>query len=138
MATERSFRPPPMLERPPADFGGSWPEYVFQRELLRMGYQPGRDFTFQSSQLGGRAQLGGVIIDFLFTRPPRLAVNIQGVYYHYLRKGGVNRARDIIARAQMAALGYQLVFVDDDKLLADPAFFVSEALAGRDHSRLGR
>ena len=105
------------------------------RELIRQGYVEDLDFTFQSSQLGGKTQLGGIVVDFYFeTR--RLAVNVQGVYFHYIYKGGVNKARDRIARQQLVGIGVNLIFVDDDDLMRDPAFFVSQALLGVDHSRI--
>ena len=33
--------------------------------------------------MGGRMDKGGLVLDFLFSNPPDLAVNVQGVYYHY-------------------------------------------------------
>ena len=132
---ERAFAPPPTVNEPPAWFGGSWPEYVCYRELQRQGYEEGYDFVFQSSQLGGKTELGGVVVDFYFeTR--RMAINIQGVYWHYVYKGGVNRGRDLDARQALGGMGIMLIFIDDDDLLRDPPYFVSQALQGVDHSRL--
>ena len=69
---------------------------------------------------------GGQVLDFLFFDPPDLAVNIQGVYYHY-EFGVETLARDKIGREQMLQSG----------ILADPDYYVREALNYRDHSRLG-
>ena len=79
---------------------------------------------------------GGIILDFVFTNPPDLAVNIQGTYYHY-EMGVEVRARDTMARAMMAGQGVSLIFIDDDDLIRDPTFYCREALNSRDHSRLG-
>ena len=79
---------------------------------------------------------GGFVIDFLFTMPPDLAVNVQGVYYHY-EFGVEAKARDLIARSVLAGQNITLVFIDDDDLLRDSADYCREALNYRDHSRLG-
>jgi hypothetical protein len=41
---------------------------------------PNVDFTFQSSQLGGRLQLGGLVADFLF-EVPRVIVQVQSSWH---------------------------------------------------------
>jgi len=79
---------------------------------------------------------GGVVIDFMFNNPPNLAVNVQGVYYHY-EFGVETKARDVVARASLAGEGITLVFIDDDDLLRDPEYYCREALSYQDHSRLG-
>ena len=82
---------------------------------------------------------GGFIIDFMFTNPPDLGVNVQGVYYHYQKypNGVETKARDVLARASMAGQNITLVFIDDDDLLRNPRFYCREALNYKDHSRLG-
>ena len=62
----------------PSTWEGSGPEYIAFQEFVRLGKQPGQDFTYQSPMMGGRMDKGGVVIDFLFTDPPDLAVNVQG------------------------------------------------------------
>ena len=79
---------------------------------------------------------GGLVLDFLFVDPPDLAVNIQGVYYHY-EFGVETKARDIIAREGAVGRGLTLIFIDEDDLLRDPEYYCREALRYRDHSRLG-
>ena len=121
----------------PANWEGSIPEYVAYQALIRAGKQPEVDFTYQSPLLGGRMTKGGVVIDFEFTNPPDLAINIQGVYYHY-EFGVDQKARDVMARIQMAGQGITLIFIDEDDLLQDPEYYIREALNYRDHSRMGR
>ena len=121
----------------PSNWGGSLPEYVAYTTFMELGKRPGEDFFYQSPAMGGRMTKGGIIIDFLFNSPPDLAVNIQGVYYHYVAFGVETKARDTLARAALAGDGIMLIFVDDDMLLEDPKYYCREALQYRDHSRLG-
>ena len=125
----------PQVQAPP-NWPGSVPEYIAYRTFIELGLEPGEDFTYQSPLMGGRMDKGGVVLDFLFTNPPDLAVNVQGVYYHY-EFGVEAKARDVMARASLAGQNLTLVFIDDDDLMADPTYYCREALAYRDHSRLG-
>ena len=122
------------IEAPPS-WPGSLPEYIAYITFEQLGKVPGEDFSYQSSRMGGRLDKGGVVLDFVFTNPPDLAVNVQGVYYHY--ETGVNtQARDIFARAQVEGAGVRLIFIDDDDLFRDPEYYCREALTYRDHSRM--
>ena len=121
----------------PSNWEGSLPEYIAYVELERAGKVPGVDFTYQRPLLGGRMDKGGVVLDFEFYNPPDLAVNVQGVYYHY-EFGVEQKARDIITRAQMAGQGVTLVFIDEDDIMQDAEYYVREALNYRDHSRMAR
>ena len=120
----------------PSSWTGSIPEYVAYQTFIELGLQPGEDFTYQSPLLGGRMDKGGVVLDFLFTNPPDLAVHVQGVYYHY-EFGVEAQARDVMARTSMAGQNLTLIFIDDDDLIRDPRYYCREALNYRDHSRLG-
>ncbi len=129
MVTESQVIVPPTWE-------GSVPEYVAYQAFIQLGPEPGKDFTYQSPHLGGRMDKGGFVLDFLFDDPPDLAVNVQGVYYHY-EFGVEAKARDLMARASMAGQNITLIFIDDDDLMKDPRFYCREALNYKDHSRLG-
>ena len=120
----------------PAGWQGSLPEYVAYTTFASIGLRPGQDFIYQSPLLGGRIDKGGLVLDFLFNDPPDLAVNVQGVYYHY-EFGVETKARDIIAREGAVGRGLTLIFIDEDDLLRDPEYYCREALRYRDHSRLG-
>ena len=128
-----------MVQTPelPPDWERSLPEYLAFTALIKLGKDPGVDFTYQSPLMGGRMTKGGAVIDFEFINPPDLAVNVQGVYYHY-EFGVEQKARDIITRAQMAGQGITLVFIDEDDIMQDPEYYVREALNYRDHSRMAR
>jgi len=120
----------------PQGWTGSVPEWLTYESLQKAGKIPGQDFTYQSPLLGGRISKGGVVIDFDFNNPPDLAINVQGVYFHY-QFGVETSARDRMARAQLAGEGKQLIFIDEDDLYNDTDYYVLEALRYRDHSRLG-
>ena len=120
----------------PNSWPGSVPEYVAYSTFIELGREPGQDFTYQSPLMGGRLDKGGFVIDFMFSDPPDLAINVQGVYYHY-EFGVEAKARDVIARASLAGQNITLIFIDDDDLMSDPRYYCREALNYRDHSRLG-
>ena len=118
----------------PADFKGSLPEYVVFNQLLRFGLRPNQDFQFQARFAGGKIEKGGLVIDFLFNNPPELAINVQGVYYHY-EQGSVNIANDLLAREILAGEGISLIFLDEDDIMNNPTFYVREALNLKDYSK---
>jgi hypothetical protein len=120
----------------PPDFDGTLPEYIVFQTLVRLGFQPGVDFTFQSPLFGGRIEKGGVVIDFLFINPPDLAINVQGTFFHQ-EQGAAVIARDRMARAQLAGQGITLIFIDEDDILTDADAFVRDALRYIDRSFLG-
>ena len=120
----------------PEGWTGSIPEYVAYQAFVQLGLEPDKDFVYQSPLMGGRMDKGGVVIDFLFIEPPDLAVNVQGVYYHY-ETGVEAKGRDMMARASLAGEDIKLIFIDDDDLLSDPTYYCREALNYRDHSRIG-
>ena len=120
----------------PSDWTGSVPEYLVYSSLIsKQGKLEGIDFTYQSPLMGGRLNKGGVVIDFLFTDPPDLAINVQGEYYHY-GLGATFMQNDIIIRAQMASEGITLIFIDESDILEDLDYYVRQALNYRDHSQL--
>ena len=116
---------------------GSGPEYLCWQALLKLGLKPGIDFEYQSQLAGGRLDKGGRVIDFLIFNPPNIAINVQGVYYHY-EKGAAVRQSDILTRAFLATEGINLIFIDEDDLIDDARKIVGDALAGIDRSRAGR
>ena len=118
----------------PADFPGSMPEYIVFNQLLRLGLKPNVDFEFQARFAGGKIEKGGIVIDFLFRNPPNIAINVQGIYYHY-EQGSVNIANDLLARQILAGEGISLIFLDEDDIMNNPTFYVREALNFKDYSK---
>ena len=63
------------------------------------------DFEFQSSLMGGRFELGGAIVDFLF--PERsLAWRVHGDYWH---KQMSQQASDVVQREILESQGWTVV-----------------------------
>ena len=116
---------------------GSGPEYLCWQALLKLGLKPNVDFQYQSQLAGGRVDKGGRVIDFLIFNPPDIAINVQGVFYHY-EKGTAVTQSDILTREYLATLGIKLIFVDEDDLIDNARQIVADALAGIDRSRFGR
>lgn len=52
-------------------------ERVVYRWLTWAGFQPGVDFEFQSSQEGGRLDIGGMVVDFIFPQM-KIALGVDG------------------------------------------------------------
>ena len=120
----------------PSDWPGSVPEFLVYASLIKQGKVEGVDFNYQSALMGGRLDKGGVVLDFIFSDPPDLAINVQGEYYHY-GLGATYIQNDIIIRQQMAGQGINLIFIDENDVLEDVDYYVREALNYKDHSRLG-
>ena len=118
----------------PEWWSGSGPEYLCWQALLKLGLQPDIDFRYQSQTAGGRQEKGGRVIDFEIFDPPDIAINVQGVFYHY-EKGAAVRQSDILTREYLASMGIKLIFVDEDDLIDDARAIVADALAGIDRSR---
>ena len=63
------------------------------------------DYEFQSSQMGGRFELGGAIVDFLFSERA-LAWRVQGDYWHTQI---AKQATDSVQRELLEAQGWTVV-----------------------------
>lgn len=120
-----------------ATFPGTRPEWLAYQALTRLGKVFDVDYTFQSSQLGGRTERGGLIVDFWFNNPPDLALSVLGIYWHY-ELGGGTRATDLITREILAAGGTTLIFLDEDDLEDNARRVVGAALEFRDLSKMAR
>jgi hypothetical protein len=100
--------------------------------LVRAGKEPGKDFSFHP-RAEGRRSGNDIDIDFLFSNPPDLAMQVQESFYSH-RSGIETRGTDVLARAQLAGQGVTLVMLGHDKLMQDPDWLIAEALQYRDHS----
>ena len=88
---------------PPANFVGTIPEWAVYLWLVKRGT---RGWEFQSSLLGGRLQIGGAVVDFLF-HFPLMAWRVQGDYYHF--RSQQDQALDFIQRLRLIAAGFIVV-----------------------------
>jgi very-short-patch-repair endonuclease len=81
-------------------------ERIFYKALVMRRLSPGIDFTFQTSRQGGRMELGGIVVDFLFPIK-RLAVNIEGpTHKQYLRS-----RKDEEQTQALKEMGYEQIFI---------------------------
>ena len=116
----------------PDTWRGSNAAYVAFEALMRAGKEPGRDFSYQP-RTQGRRMGSGVEVDFSFSNPPDLAMQVQESFYSH-HSGVETRGTDVLAKAQLAGLGITLIMLEYDKLIQDPDWVVGEALQYRDHS----
>jgi len=92
---------------------GTLPERILYKALIQRGYKPGVDFDFQSSQQGGRMQMGGIVADFLFFYK-KIVIQVQGpTHATYLRA-----AKDQEQRELLDSMGYTTLEVDQDVILS--------------------
>lgn len=83
---------------------GTLPERIVYKWLvdnlhMQEGYyeNASADFDFQSSQVGGRTELGGLVADFLFPRL-KIVINVQGpTHSGFLRYRKDEEQKDILA-----------------------------------------
>jgi hypothetical protein len=120
---------------PPADWPGTRPEWAVYWALKQLGLEEGIDFFYlQSTWSVGRDYFSQ--LDF-FLPAYRVGIEIQGEFWHY-GQGSEKVEQDQLRRALYAGLDITVVFIDEPDALADPVFYVKEAIAGRDHSLVGR
>lgn len=91
---------------------GTLPERIVYKYLVSMlDMVSGIDFTFQSSQEGGRMELGGIVVDFLFPSQ-RAILQVQGpTHDQFLRK-----AKDQEQMGILEAYGYNVYEIQDDTI----------------------
>jgi very-short-patch-repair endonuclease len=84
---------------------GSLQERIVYQKLLDYGLIDGVDFTFQTQQLGGRMELGGLVADFLF---PYIMVVVQ-VQSYWHNVGNDIRQRDADQETMLTKMGYYVI-----------------------------
>jgi len=96
---------------------GTLPERIVFKWLLVHNFVPGADFDFQSSLEGGRIELGGLVVDFLF-RHLMLIIQVQGPTHNQL----LRQQKDSEQRMTLASYGYQVLDLDDDIIYNESEF----------------
>lgn len=112
---------------------GTTPELAVYNALISLGYE-GR-FSFQSSQMGGRIELGGVVLDF-YIPELLLGISVLGEFWHYRRPGQL--ANDLVRAAALESMGIHVIYIDEVDAMRNARYYVSEALKGNDHSKVAR
>lgn len=80
--------------------------------LAWLGKRGITDYDFQSSQLGGRFELGGSVVDFLFSER-QLAWRVQGEYWH---QGVEKTGTDAVQRELLESQGWIVVDIKEEDL----------------------
>lgn len=120
-----------VMQQAPASFPGTLPEYLVYNELVRRKIE----FEYQSSQMGGRQARGGAVLDF-YVPSLNLGINVQSLHWHY--QNWTAKINDTLQREQLEAMGITMIYCDEVDILHNAQYYVSEALQGRDHSRMGK
>lgn len=116
---------------PPLDWKGTEPEWAIYWAFTAIGYKERQQFEYLYYT---PATPNGV--DF-YVYDQNLVIEIFGLYWHY-QLGGFKLQDDLQRAIRLQSLGYEYIVIDEDDALRAPLFYVREALAGRDHSRLAR
>ena len=93
--------------------GGSFPEFLVYRELLKNKLDPNRDFQFQAAQLGGRLRIGGAVVDFILFGV--LAGRVQGEFFHFRTPG--QRSAGVLQRRILEGEGFVVIDMLEDEIL---------------------
>lgn len=86
---------------------GSLEERIFYQALVDHGFIPGVDFDYQSQMFGGRAELGGLVADFLFPIP-KVIVN---PYSDWHTMSEYNLRRDLDQITILESMGYTVLII---------------------------
>lgn len=110
------------------------PEWYVYWALQRLGKRPGIDFEYRHEVKLPWTLALAAQIDFRMIDGSQIGIEVQGIYWHYER--GTEKIRiDEVRRTLLENSGWHIIFLDEDDVLRNPIYYVSEALAGREHSR---
>lgn len=112
---------------------GTRPEWAVYWAFLTLKMVPGIDFIYQAKMPGIGSSYFSTL-DFL-VRDIRIGIEVQGTFWH-LKQGTKKIETDRMRRVLYAGLGVKIIFIDEPDCLANPRYFVQEALRGVDHSKL--
>jgi hypothetical protein len=96
---------------------GTLPERIVYLWLIQHYFTPDVDFDFQSSLEGGRLELGGIVVDYMF-KFLKIALQVQGpTHNQYLRIRKDNEQRMVLEQD-----GYEVVNLDMEVIYDEPRF----------------
>lgn len=97
---------------------GTLPERIVYNALVNLLHlSSGVDFTFQSSQEGGRMELGGIVADFLFPLM-KFVIQVQGPTH----EGFLRARKDEEQKNILADMGFRVFDVDLDVIYNEARF----------------
>jgi very-short-patch-repair endonuclease len=89
---------------------GTLPERILYKALIELlHFVPGVDFKFQSSQQGGRMELGGIVADFIFPLM-KIVIQVQGPTH----AGFLRSRKDEEQALALAEMGYIVVEIQEE------------------------
>ena len=102
---------------PKSEVKGTLPERIVLKWLINAHFIIGSDVDFQSSLDGGRLELGGLVVDFLFYGL-KIIIQVQGpTHDQYAR-----HRKDEEQRLMLEAMGYTVYFLDMELIYNEPRF----------------
>lgn len=105
---------------PQTQVRGSLPERILYKYLVAyLHLVPDTDdgFDFQSSLDGGRAELGGIVADFLFVTR-KMVINVQGPTH----EGFLRMRKDEEQRGILENMGYNVYDITDEEIYNEAIF----------------
>lgn len=120
---------------PPPSWTGTRPEWAVYWALNTLGFVEGQDFQYTANLSGVETSYYSTV-DFYLPNL-HIGIEVQGSFWHY-GLGSDKVYSDVLRKSLFAEQGVDVVFVDEPMALADPVFYVREALQGNDHSELSR
>lgn len=97
---------------------GTLPErIVWQYLVSKLHFQPGVDFDFQSSLEGGRMNLGGMVVDFIF---PYLKITLQVQGFHH--RQFLQARKDAEQYINLKLRGYEVYELWEDEIYDEYVF----------------
>lgn len=130
------LRQPEPAGDPPGWWTGTRPEWAVYWGLNRNGkFAEHGDFLY-------RAMMPAVGTSYFSTTDfylplDDIAIEVQGEYWHY-GQGSDKQFHDKQRLIFFKANNIDLIFIDEEDALEDPKYYVEEALARRDHSKVRR
>lgn len=101
------------------------PEWLVYEFLTKRGIA----FSFQSSQLGGRIELGGAVADFVLNELG-MVWRVQGEVWHIGDPG--KEASDLVQKMRLTDEGYTVIDLYANDILQYRDLVCRDALAGRE------
>lgn len=96
---------------------GTLPERIVYKWLVDNYFTPGWDFDFQSSLQGGRAELGGIVADYIF-RPRMMILQVQGpTHDQFLRQ-----RKDSEQLLILSQMGFTVEYIEDQVIYNESRF----------------
>jgi len=102
---------------PESQVTGNLPERIVYLELTKRGYVEGIDFSFQKSVEGGRAELGGIVADFVMEFH-RIVLQVDGpTHDEFIRIAKDNEQESILASMGFSVLHLSTKVIDNPMML---------------------